>query len=92
VPVYEVPWDCYDQLITHEMKTLPNGTPYYDKTKFKPELAEDMDIGDMSVKDAVFPDGTSVTAKGCPRGTDGCKTAMPVLRTLGDRQVPCHFA
>ena len=68
VPGYEVSWNCYDRLITHEMKTLPNGTPYYDKTKFKPELAEDMNVGDMSAtfklrKDAVFQDGTPVTAK-----------------------------
>ncbi len=67
VPGYEVSWNTYDRLISHEMKTLPNGVPYYDKTKFKPELAEDMNIGDMSVtfklrKDAVFQDGTPVTA------------------------------
>ena len=68
VPGYEVSWNCYDRLISHEMKTLPNGTPYYDKTKFKPELAEEMNVGDMSAtfklrKDAVFQDGTPVTAK-----------------------------
>src|SRR6204780_784731 len=68
VPGYEVSWNCYDRLISHEMKTLPNGPPYYDKSKFKPELAEDMAIGDMSVtfklrKDAAFQDGTPVTAK-----------------------------
>src|SRR6202162_915711 len=68
VPGYEVSWNCYDRLISHEMKTLPNGTPYYDRDKFKPELAEDMNIGDMSVtfklkKDAVFQDGTPVTAQ-----------------------------
>src|SRR5262250_929310 len=67
VPGYEVSWNCYDRLISHEIKTLPNGTPYYDKNKFKPELAEDMNIGDMSVtfklkKDAIFQDGTPVTA------------------------------
>ena len=49
VPGYEVSWNCYDRLISHEMKTLPNGTPYYDKNKFRPELAEDMNTGDMSV-------------------------------------------
>jgi len=27
----------------------------------------------------------------CPRGTDACKTAMPALRHMGDRQVACHF-
>ena len=42
VPGYEASWNCYDRLISHEMKTLPNGTPYYDREKFKPELAEDM--------------------------------------------------
>jgi peptide/nickel transport system substrate-binding protein len=67
VPGYEVSWNCYDRLISHEMKTLPNGTPYYDKYKFKPELAEDMNLGDMSAtfklrKDAMFQDGTPVTA------------------------------
>lgn len=67
VPGYEVSWNCYDRLISHEMKSGPNGVPYYDRDKFKPELAEDMDIGDMSAtfklrKDAVFQDGTPVTA------------------------------
>jgi peptide/nickel transport system substrate-binding protein len=68
VPGYEVSWNCYDRLISHEMKTGPNGQSYYDKNKFKPELAEDMNIGDMSVtfklkKKAIFQDGTPVTAK-----------------------------
>ena len=68
VPGYEAAWNCYDRLISHEMKTGPNGQPYYDKDKFKPELADDMNIGDMSVtfklkKNAVFQDGTPVTAK-----------------------------
>jgi peptide/nickel transport system substrate-binding protein len=67
VPGYEVSWNCYDRLISHEMKTV-NGTPYYDKDKFKMELADDMKIGDMSVtfklkKKATFQDGTPVTAK-----------------------------
>jgi peptide/nickel transport system substrate-binding protein len=68
VPGYEVSWNCYDRLISHEMKSGANGVPYYDKDKFKPELAEDMKIGDMSVtfklkKNATFQDGTPVTAK-----------------------------
>jgi len=68
VPGYEASWNCYDRLISHEMKTGANGIPYYDKTKFKPELAEDMNVGDMSVtfklkKKATFHDGTPVTAK-----------------------------
>jgi hypothetical protein len=68
VPGYEASWNCYDRLIGHEMKTLPNGTPYYDRDKLKPELAEDMNVGDMSVtfrlkKNATFHDGTPITAK-----------------------------
>ncbi|MGE3158706.1 MAG: ABC transporter substrate-binding protein [Xanthobacteraceae bacterium] len=67
VPGYEVSWNCYDRLISHEMKTV-NGTPYYDRDKFKMELADDMKVGDMSVtfklkKNAVFQDGTPVKAK-----------------------------
>src|ERR1700693_5229202 len=67
VPGYEVWWNCYDRLISHEMKTV-NGTPYYDRDKFKMELADDMKVGDMSVtfklkKNALFQDGTPVTAK-----------------------------
>ena len=68
VPGYEANWNCYDRLISHEMKTLSNGVQYYDRDKFKPELAEEMKTGDMSVtfklrKDAAFHDGTPVTAK-----------------------------
>ena len=68
VPGYEVSWNCYDRLISHEMKTLPNGVQYYERDKFKMELADDMKIGEMSVtfklkKNATFHDGTPVTAK-----------------------------
>src|ERR1700682_2594507 len=64
----EVSWNCYDRLISHEMKSGPGGVPYYDRDKFKPELAEDMNVGDMSVtfklkKKAKFHDGAPVTAK-----------------------------
>ena len=52
VPGYEVSWNCYDRLISHEMKSGPGGVPYYDRDKFKPELAEDMKVGDMSVTPA----------------------------------------
>jgi peptide/nickel transport system substrate-binding protein len=67
VPGYEVSWNCYDRLISHEMKDV-NGTPYYDRDKFKMELAEDMNVGPMSAtfklkKNATFQDGTPVTAK-----------------------------
>jgi peptide/nickel transport system substrate-binding protein len=68
VPGYEVSWNCYDRLISHEMKSGPGGVPYYDRDKFKPELAEDMNVGDMSVtfklkKNAKFHDGAPVTAR-----------------------------
>jgi peptide/nickel transport system substrate-binding protein len=68
VPGYEVSWNCYDRLISHEMKEGPGGVPYYDRDKFKPELAEDINIGDMSVtfklkKNAKFHDGALVTAR-----------------------------
>ncbi len=66
VPGYEVSWNCYDRLISHEMKTV-NGTPYYDRDTFKMELADDMNVGDMSAtfklkKNATFQDGSPVTA------------------------------
>jgi peptide/nickel transport system substrate-binding protein len=68
VPGYEVSWNCYDRLISHEMKSGPGGVPYYDRDKFKPELAEDMKVDDMSAtfklkKNAKFHDGAPVTAK-----------------------------
>ena len=68
VPGYEVSWNCYDRLITHEMKSGPGGVPYYDRDKYKGELADDMKIDDMSVtfklkKNAKFHDGAPVTAK-----------------------------
>src|SRR4026209_2952790 len=49
------------------MKTV-NGVPYYDRDKFKMELADDMSVGDMSAtfklkKNAAFQDGAPVTAK-----------------------------
>ena len=64
---YEASWNCYDRLITHETRTLGDGTVSYDRDKFKPELAEDMNIGDMSVtfklkNNAKFQDGAPVTA------------------------------
>ncbi len=67
-PGYEASWNCYDRLITHEKKTLSDGSLSYDRDKFKGELADDMKIGDMSVtfklkKNAKFQDGTPVTAK-----------------------------
>ena len=67
-PGYEASWNCYDRLITHGKKTLADGSISYDRDKFIGELADDMNIGDMSVtfklkKNAKFQDGTPVTAK-----------------------------
>ncbi len=66
-PGYEASWNCYDRLITHPKKTLSDGSLSYDRDNFEPELAEDMNVGDMSVtfklkKSAKFQDGTPVTA------------------------------
>ena len=77
VPGYEVSWNCYDRLISHEMKSGPGGVPYYDRDKFKPELAEDMNVGDMSVtfklkKNAKFQDGDAGRR---PRTSNGRSTA-----------------
>jgi len=68
VPGYEVSWNCYDRLISHAAKTLPDGSEYYDRDKFAPELAEEWTVGETSAtfklrKDATFHDGTPVTAK-----------------------------
>ena len=95
VPGYEVSWNCYDRLISHEMKTLENGTQYYDRDKFKMELADDMKLGDMSVtfklkKNAIFHDGTPVTAKDVKWSLDRAVTVggfpdLPDGRRLADQ-------
>jgi peptide/nickel transport system substrate-binding protein len=68
VPGYEVAWNCYDRLLTHEMKEGPGGVPYYDRDKIKGELAESFTVDDKSAtfklrKNAKFHDGTPITAK-----------------------------
>jgi len=67
-PGYEVSWNCYDRLMSHGTKTLPDGTLSYDRDKFTPELAEDWNTTDTSItfrlrKNATFHDGTPITAK-----------------------------
>ncbi len=67
-PGYEVSWNCYDRLMTHGEKTLPDGTKSYDRDKFVPELAEEWNLTNTNVtfklrKDAKFHDGTPITAK-----------------------------
>lgn len=67
VPGYEASWNCYDRLLGHQMKTLPNGTPYYDRNSYRMELAESFTVNDTSAtftlrRDATFHDGAPVTA------------------------------
>jgi peptide/nickel transport system substrate-binding protein len=63
-------WNCYDRLMSYGVKTLPDGTPSYDKENLAPELAESWQIASDGMscvfklrKDATFHDGTPVTAK-----------------------------
>ena len=69
-PAYGISWAIYDRLMTFGTKTLPDGSISYDYTVLEPELAESWEIAadGMSVtfnlrQDAVFHDGTPVTAK-----------------------------
>src|SRR5262245_57603203 len=67
-PGYEVSWNCYDRLMSHGKKTLPDGSESYDRDAFTPELAEEWSAADMSItfklrKNATFHDGTPITAK-----------------------------
>jgi peptide/nickel transport system substrate-binding protein len=64
-----VAWQIYDRLVTHAMKTLPDGKVMYDATKLEPELATSWEIADDGKtmifhlrKDATFHDGSPVTA------------------------------
>src|SRR3954451_10180968 len=68
VPGYECSWNCYDRLISHEMKSV-DGIPYYDRDKYKPELAEDMSIGDMSVTFTLRKEPFSKTERRLPPKT-----------------------
>jgi peptide/nickel transport system substrate-binding protein len=68
VPGYEASWNCYDRLLTHEMKTLADGSQYYERDKIKGELAEEFSVGPSSAtfklrRNATFHDGAPVTAK-----------------------------
>ena len=67
-PGYEVTWNCYDRLVSHGEKTLPDGSKSYDRDKFVPELAEEWNLTPNNVtfklrKGAKFHDGTPITAK-----------------------------
>ena len=37
-------WNCYDRLLTYAPKTLPDGTPSYDRATLAPELAESWEV------------------------------------------------
>src|SRR5260370_31233218 len=48
VPGYEASWNCYNRLISHAMKTLPNGTPYYDRDNLTPHHPQDTNVAALS--------------------------------------------
>jgi peptide/nickel transport system substrate-binding protein len=63
---------------------------YYDRDKFKMELADDMNVGDMSVTfklkvNAVFHDGTPVTAKDVKWSPTVTVGGFPTFRWAQDR-------
>src|SRR5262252_2170186 len=67
-PGYEVSWNCYDRLMSHGKKTLPDGTESYNRDNFTPELAEEWSQSDASItfklrRNATFHDGTPIKAK-----------------------------
>lgn len=66
---YQIAVNCYDRLVTFGTKTLPDGGLSYDYSKIEPELAESWSLSDDGLAitfklkpDAVFQDGTKVTA------------------------------
>lgn len=68
-PAYGASWNSYDRLMTYGAKTLADGSRMYDYTQLQPELAERWEsaadgksITFYLRKDAVFHDGTPVTA------------------------------
>ena len=69
VPGYEVSWNCYDRLISHEMKTRRTASSITTRDKFKMELAEDMNVGDMSATFKLRRTPSSRTARRSPPRT-----------------------
>ena len=63
-------WNCYDRLLSYAAKTMPDGTPSYDRMTLAPELAESWQVASDGMsctfrlrRDATFHDGAPVTAK-----------------------------
>jgi len=66
----QISWNVYDRLVTFAYKPREDGTPYYDYFDIKGELAESYEVAPdgKSItfhlrKDAVFHDGSPVTAE-----------------------------
>ncbi|MBL26885.1 MAG: ABC transporter substrate-binding protein [Rhodospirillaceae bacterium] len=64
-----IAWNVYDRLVSHGTKTLDDGTVVYDVNTVTPELAESWEVSEDGTvitfhlrKDAVFHDGSPVTA------------------------------
>ena len=66
---YAVAVNCYDRLVTFGTKQVPGGGLSYDYSTIEPELAESWQISEdgltitFKLKDALFQDGSPVTAE-----------------------------
>ncbi|MCR8548658.1 ABC transporter substrate-binding protein [Salipiger sp. P9] len=66
---YAVAINCYDRLVTFGTKEAPGGGLSYDYSTIEPELAESWEISEdgltltFTLKDALFQDGSPVTAE-----------------------------
>jgi peptide/nickel transport system substrate-binding protein len=100
-PTHGPSWNIYDRLLTYDTKTLPDGTLSYDYTKVSPELAESWNIAadGMSVtfrlrSDAIFHDGTPVTANDVKWSLDravGIGGFSTIQMAAGSLQKPEQF-
>jgi len=69
-PSYQIAVNCYDRLVSFGIKTLEDGSLSYDYATIRGELAESWTVSDDGTvitfklkPDAVFQDGTKVTAE-----------------------------